>query len=222
MVALVVLTVIKVICFFARILLTRERAYKLAEWWAVRDTLPEKIDTIILVSFGATSTRLSRGAEVTTQRVQELMVKYPEAVVLYGEFTKNPTRGPEKRLKSWALGPQAKYVGQVINTIEEEEACKLCHPNNFCRIFIVTDEAHSRGVKWVAEQVWGKAWGTIYINPVSTREVIDPEAPMEALRDPRDWIAVNIFRQLILWIPGGFWLLKGSGACQPSSEVRSA
>ena len=213
--------VVKAVCCIARILLTKEQAYKLAPWWAVKDPLPAKIDAILLVSFGATKTGLSNGTQATTQRACELLAKYPNALLLFGEFTKNPISGLEAEIKHKTF-PTGKYAGQVISTIEEEEECEKVAPKLVDRVLIVSDEAHSRGVKLVGKKVWGKRpfRPEIFVDCVSSRDVIDLESPMETLRDPRDWVAVNIFRQLILWLPGGFALLKGSGSYQPSSEVK--
>jgi hypothetical protein len=125
--------------------------------------------------------------------------------------------GLEREIKSQKLS-QGLCVGRVLNTIQEQERCREASTLRTGNVLIVTDEAHSRGARWVARKIWGKGFN-IFIDPVSISKVISPENPMKALRDPRDWIAVNIFRQMILWTPFGFTFLKKTGAYQPSSKV---
>ena len=218
--------VVKILCFIARVLLTHEQAYRMAARRAVRDPLPKIAKVICSITFGATTSRLTRGAQATSRRIMEMCssLYYSRATILFGEFTLNPTSGLEEQLKKEIFPPNAKSFGRVISTIEDIERPLAMLSNDIDPIIFVTDEAHSRSVRTIINRCLAQrnSIQRIYVDCVSTRDVIDQENPMNALRDPRDWVAVNRFREFILWFPFGFALLKGSGVHQPSSEIKTA
>jgi len=181
------------------------------------------MNTTNLVNTTLTQEGLCRGARATVKRALEISREHPEAIVAFGEFTLNPTVGLEEKKKREVL-PNGIFFGRVISTIEDVQEPKdtldsrrVLKKGGTC--VFVTDWAHSPSVKKIGRRIWT---GTsphlsLYVDCVSTEDAIDPEEPMEALRDPRDWLAVNMFRELILIVPGGFTLLESSGVHQPSS-----
>ena len=215
--------VVKILCAIARILLTEEQAFQIAARRAVRISLPETAKSVGIstITFGASAQNLSKGALATAHRALELLQRYPEAVILFGEFTLNSVSGLEERLKKEIFPLNAKSFGTVINTIADIEGPLEVLGSDVDVVIFITDEAHSRSVRTIANKILAQKYlnQQVYIDCVSTRDVIDQENPMEALRDPRDWVAVNRFREFILWFPFGFAILKGSGVYQPSSRV---
>lgn len=200
------------------------------KWWSVRNTLPPNIDLICLVSFGATGDDLSNGLKKVVKEGVRLQGIYPDARVVFGEFTKNPITGIETALKLVSF-PKALVAGQVISTIEEAEkwraVCGNFKPQN--GIVIVTDEMHSRSARRVSNRVWNgwwfaRLWKRIASQPIipvfvatfPTRDGIDAANPMVALRNQKLWVRNNVLREAFLvFVPFGYSIMKKLNIHQP-------
>ncbi|MEK7601333.1 MAG: hypothetical protein AAB480_02275 [Patescibacteria group bacterium] len=193
---------------------------RLAQMWAVSDTLPDNIDLIGVVSFGATATRLSNGSQETIEKAAWLNWICPGAVVAFGEFTKNPVPGVEKERKLYYF-PEAVFAGNVISTIEEaEKIYAALSPNlRIQRIVFVTDQWHSRSAKLIWEKVWARHGlkPDIRIVTVPSAFNIDPEHPMTLIRTQWKWALANVLRHaFLLLMPFGFDILKKLNVHQPT------
>ncbi len=200
-------------------------------WWGVKNTLPPSAELICIVSFGATRNRLTNGTRSAVQIGVELLQRYPQAKVNFGEFTKNPTVNLEARLKL-AFFKKATFSGRVVSTIEEAEKWRASLPVGFLPregVIIVTDEMHSRSARRVSDRVWNGCWIVrlwkqitdrpvvpIYMATFPTREGIDLENPMFALRKQKLWVRNNVMREIFLiFVPFGFTIMKRLNIHQP-------
>ncbi|MHB1316298.1 MAG: hypothetical protein ACYCZW_00385 [Minisyncoccota bacterium] len=203
-----------------------------SKWWSIKNTLPAHTDLIALVSFGATSTRMTYGLLSVVSIGRNLKRHYPTAKVVFGEFTENKVHGLEYDLKTQVF-PNAVYCGEVISTIEEGEywyyATQNTNPKN---IVIVTDEMHSRSAWRVSNRVWNGLWYErlwkwimvkpmvkIHIKTFPTCFAIDSENPMAALRNQWLWTRNNILRELFLmFMPFGYTIMKELNIHQPVAK----
>lgn len=211
---------------------------KFCRWWGVGTSLnklPSEISMMGLVSFGATSTRLTKGSQRVVLLGQELLQTRQSPRIVTGEFAGNPLPQLEKSLKLDAIGGKLITAGQVISTIEEAEAWKaLVYPSFIPRtLVVVTDEMHSRSARRVSNRVWNGWWGkrlvkrllgieltSVLVVTFPTREAIDPESPMIALRSQRLWVRNNVARELFLmFMPFGYTIMKRLNIHQPTSIV---
>ncbi len=209
------------------------------QWWGVGtpiSKLPDEIWMIGLVSFGATPTRLTYGSDWVVILGRELLRTQQSPWVVTGEFTGNQVFQLEENLKLNAFGKDLITAGQVISTIQEAEAWKASVYPSFVpkTLCIVTDEMHSRSARRVSNRVWNGWWGLrlikrllgmplvkVFVTTFPTREVIDPESPMTALRSQWLWVRNNVLRELFLMlVPFGYTIMRKLNIHQPIAADR--
>ncbi len=202
--------------------------------WGVKNSLPPSAKLICMVSFGATRSRLTNGTKNVVKLGLELLEKYPQAKVVFGEFTENPTTGLEAELKLVSF-KDAVFAGSVISTIEEAEKWRASLPAGFVPkegVVIVTDEMHSRSARRISNRVWNGWWLVrlwkyithesmvlVYVATFATRDGIDTANPMVALRNQKLWVRNNVLREFFLvFMPFGYSITKRLNIHQPVSD----
>jgi uncharacterized SAM-binding protein YcdF (DUF218 family) len=190
----------------------------LARLWSVKDSLPLHADVIALVSFASTGDALTRGSTAVTQKAATLAKQFPTARIIFGEFTLNPVRGVEQKLKE-EMFPNSIFAGYVVSTIEEGEKHKThmlsVRPRS---IIVISDQWHSRSAKLVWKKLWHKQPRvTISVIAVPSHATVGPENPMLPLRNQWTWALVNVLRHMFLvFVPGGFSIMKQLNIHQPT------
>ncbi len=167
---------------------------KLARIWAVNDSVPEitlhsERLLIAMVAHGATSSRLTYGANAVVQEASKLLHKcMGNPLVAYGSFAGNPEPELETQLKHDYLrctdhGFREIRIGSVWSTVEECRKIKQNLPTGFVPkwVVVVTDEAHSRRCRIV----WKTFFPTskVIIVSVPIESTLDPESPMITYHD---------------------------------------
>ncbi len=215
--------IVWILCKYRRITTTPERAYQMAKEGALKYVLPTRAGAISIITFGAEAHRLTNGAMVSSIGALALSQRYPSAIVAYGEFKGNPKPGVERDKKA-QLFPKGLYFGEPMTTVDDitmplEQLGLQVSP-----IIFVTDEMHAPSVVTIAREVLKERGSNqeFFVYCMPTRDTIDPHNPMAAQRDPRDWLAVNRFREFLLKFPVGYKILKGSGVHQPLSTTKTA
>jgi hypothetical protein len=189
------------------------------------------------VSFGATKNRLTNGTRNVAHLGIKLLGSYPQAKIVFGEFTENPIAGLESKLKFIFFG-DAIFSGSVISTIEEAEKWRSSLPAGFVPqrgVIIVTDEMHSRSARRVSNRVWNGWWLvrlwkritrqsmiSICMATFPTLDGIDVADPMVALRSQKLWVLNNVLREFFLmFVPFGYSTMKRLNIHQPVSRFQS-
>ena len=167
----------------------------LARKWAVNDKLPEKVDLIAVISYGATPYTLTNASYLVTQRAKEISKLRPEAIIFWGTFSKNQDGiRTEFTDKKGILPPDKNfYVGQVSSTTDECEAIFYTasqYRRPLHTIVVVAEASHSRRAK----KVWRYYFPTanICFQSINAVEAQDPENPMFFQRNWKVWLLVNI------------------------------
>ncbi len=204
------------------------------QWWGVGtpvSQLPTEIYMTCLTAFGATAFSLTYGSEWVLTLGKELCRRSPHTFVISGEFTGNPVPGLEKNLRVVEIGEKLIFAGRVLNTIGEAQAWKnTVQPSFFpYTLVVVTDEMHSRSARRVSNRVWNGWWGLrivkkllgmplvrVLVTTFPTREAIDPQSPMTALRSQWLWVRTNVLREcFLMFVPFGFSIMKWLNIHQP-------
>ncbi|MDP2651863.1 MAG: hypothetical protein Q8O94_01880 [bacterium] len=191
---------------------------KIARIWSVNNHMPQQVDLIGLVTFGATKDGLTQGSQVTTRKALLLAKQHPEAKVAFGVFTLSHHQ-IEERVKRKSF-ERPFFAGKVVSTIEEAEKIHNSLPFGFTprNIVIVTDQWHSRSAKLVWERIWQNAIPkpSIYVCSVPSVKTVNADNPTRALRSQWFWALVNVLRHLfLLFVPGSVWLMKKLNIHQP-------
>jgi len=201
--------------------------------WSVRETHPPHVDVIALVSFGANEYGLTNGTKQVVKLGLEAQKKYPNARVVFGEFTGNNIFDYEHQIKM-KFFPDALYADRVISTIKEALAWRHAVRNMIFlqNILIITDEMHSRSARRVSNRVFNGVWFTrlfkkltgkhlirIHVKTFATEDNIDLDNPMTNLRDKQKWFNANVSRELFLTLcPFGYTIMRVLNIHQPTSK----
>ncbi len=160
--------------------------------------LPEKIDTIVVVSYGSTKTRLTRASSEVALKAASLAKEHPESMLYWGFFGKSPFQTTEKFLKdSLFRGLKHICVGSVTSTTDEEEAVRkhlIRKPQN---IVVVMEGCHSRRCM----MVWRYFHQSDHVYAVSINPIdgSDPRNPMWTQRHWIIWLPVNLLLVPLYW-----------------------
>ncbi|TSC70622.1 MAG: hypothetical protein CEO12_202 [Parcubacteria group bacterium Gr01-1014_46] len=181
----------------------------LANKWAVNDPLPHRCDLLVPVAHGATSDRLTCGAESVARKTVEIRSQLRGIgqlpYLVFGAFTGSEKPELEK-VEKHKIFRTGKYVGTVISTIEECLKVKRNLPDGFTprNIVVVTDEAHSRRCRIVWRTFFPQS--NVKMISVKLSDAIDAKSPMTAYGNP--WKA--------LFFQAGptpvYWLFSRGGA----------
>lgn len=177
----------------------------IGELWAINDPLPEKVDAIALISYAATKNTLTMGSWHTIDMACKLGNRYPEAVIIGGTFSKNPSDMEQKLKVAILTTYRAASVGLVSNSIDECKAV-LKAAGDVKSIIVVADGWHSRRDKII--------WKNFFKGDLCFRSVpgclcADRENPMWIQRYSPIWMLVNvILTPFYKWLPGVDWFAK--------------
>lgn len=112
--------------------------------WSINDTIPQRVDAVVVISYGAEKTSLSRRSSCVAFMALKLAKRHPEAVIYWGTFGKGTNEKTEESLKYRMFsGFKHVHIGSVTSTTDELEAVfKFIHEGQ--NIVIVMDGSHSR------------------------------------------------------------------------------
>lgn len=164
--------------------------------WSVNDTVPQRVDAILVISYGAEKARLSRRSGQVAFTALELAKRHPEAVIYWGTFGKGRNEKKEESLKYRMFsGLKHIHVGSVTSTTDEMEAMsKFIHKGQ--NIVVVMDGSHSKR----CIRVWRFFNQDKYIYGVSTPIVVsDLGNPMLLQKFWPVWLATNAVLLPLYW-----------------------
>lgn len=179
--------------------------------WALNDPLPSEADVIAVISYGATCNRLTNGSEEVVRLAEYLnVVKYPDALVVCGSFSKNPDSELEYFLKKRKL-PGSIHAGPVSSSTDECEAIKNALASagkSASSIVVVAEGAHSRRCKRVWKYMFPNS--RICFRSICAWRADDRENPMQFQRHWQVWLLVNIAADFLAyrWKPILRFLIK--------------
>src|SRR3989344_3372851 len=176
----------------------------MARMWSVKDALPNDVDLIKVVSFGAAESRVTNGTRAATELALRLMVRYPAARVAFGVYTNSPNPGLEERWKR-RLFTAPIFAGLVESSVEEAENVRDAVLRVFLpkRIVVVTEEWHSPSAKLITEWAWKDIENRpkIGIATVPAASAIDWWSPMRLARRHYTWAGANLARHGVVCCP---------------------
>lgn len=187
----------------------------LAEAWMLNDSLPDKVNLVVIISHGATDSRLTKGSRTVTHLARCVALNYSSALIYWGSFSGNfkpeiEITGKEQMLKTTNLMERSVYVGLVSSSIDECEAViKAAFDKMVGRnVLIVCEGAHSRRCRRVWEYFLPDVH--LYFRSVPPWEAADKENPMWLQRYWRVWLLANIVANGLLyrWKPILRWLIR--------------
>ncbi len=153
--------------------------------WRVYDTLPETCDMILLVAHGfTTDDEPTKGTIETYQLALGIQTIFEnrgcKTEVYFGSFEGSPNEESEKDWKH-AIIPEGIYTGTLRSTVEEVWKAMMAwrdrhHGHMPRRVIYITDEAHSRRAKIVADKFFGR--GVVRIISIPLWRVMDPKSAM--------------------------------------------
>ncbi len=164
--------------------------------WSINDPVPQRIDAIVVISYGAEKNRLSRRSGDVAFMALELAKRHPEAVIYWGTFGKSPNEKKEESLKYRMFsGFKHVHIGSVTSTTDELEAVlKFIHEGQ--NIVVLMDGSHSRR----CIRVWKYSNQDKCVYGVSTPVAIsDWGNPMLLQKLWPVWLVVNAILLPLYW-----------------------
>lgn len=164
--------------------------------WSINDVIPQRVDAIVVISYGAERNRLTRKSGLVAMKAVEIARKHPEATIYWGSFGKGRNQKKEESLKYRMFsGFKHVHVGSVTSTTDEMEAVsKFIHEGQ--NIVDVMDGSHSRR----CIRVWRYSNQDKYVYGVSTPVAeSDPGNPMLLQKFWPVWLATNAVLLPLYW-----------------------
>ncbi|KND46805.1 MAG: hypothetical protein AB201_03400 [Parcubacteria bacterium C7867-006] len=162
------------------------------------DRPPEKIDAIVVISYGSTKTRLTRASSEVALKAASLAKEHPESTLYWGFFGKSTFQTTEKFLKDRLFrGLKHICVGSVTSTTDECEAISKYLPNTTQNIVVVVEGCHSRRCMKVWRYFHQNSY--VYASSINPIDGSDPGNPMWTQRHWIIWLPVNIILIPLYW-----------------------
>jgi hypothetical protein len=169
---------------------------KILRSWCINDRLPEKIDVIVPISYGATISEMTKSSLLVSKEASRIAHSHAEAKIVWGSYSKSPRPGLERRWKSDILedgGNETAFVGNVSSTTDECQLIKRKLMDLFWRsrkIVVVAEGCHSRRAKKVWEYFFPNS--EICFRSIDPREAEDQSNPMIFQKHWLLWFIFNL------------------------------
>ena len=173
------------------------------------DPLPETADFIVLISFAATSKRLTNGSRLTLELAKKMADRYPNAPVIGGTYFDNPEPDIELQEKNLILRERFICIGPVTSTTDEYDGIELTLQEKKFEVgnIIVIDEAyHSIRTRIVWRHYLSDSDINLSFQLVPGYLAADLENPMPLQRSSPKWLLANLAAApFYKWWPGVQW-----------------
>lgn len=161
-------------------------------WLERNDPLPSigSVKFIFLISYAATSNRLTHMSANTTLLAKKLAEEYPTAEIIGCEFRDNPLGANEWEKKLKLLPSKSLCAGPASSTTDEREFLMRLVKDEIKNSVVVGNGAHIRRASMVWEHYHPKADLCFRSTPAKGDD--DLENPMTTQRRWQTWVFANL------------------------------